>query len=147
MSKHHQLNHLGLIGIVSLAPDINNHTFVLNFITCKKLKQLLILGLDFAKTYKIGVDWYTYGTLFLRYKGKRIASTMKKKVIHAEKQQHYLKHHQQISGQEMKKTFSYSLHNYYTTLLCINNTIKASGSHGLMSKHIDRDRRECFSLD
>ena len=44
---------------------------------CKKQKQLLIVGLDFAQRYKIGVHWDADGTLFLRYKGKSIATAMK----------------------------------------------------------------------
>ena len=38
----------------------------------------MIVGLEFALRYKIGMDCDAYGTLFLRYKGKRIATTMKK---------------------------------------------------------------------
>ena len=69
---------LGLIEIVPLILDINNHTFVHNFIICKKLKQSLIVGLDFAQRYKTGIVWDAYGMLFLRYKGKRIAIAIKK---------------------------------------------------------------------
>ena len=39
---------LGTIGIVPLIPDIDNHTFVHNFIIHTKLKQSLIIELDFA---------------------------------------------------------------------------------------------------
>ena len=38
----------------------------------QKQKQPLIVELDFAQRYKIGIDWDAYGTLILRYK------TMKK---------------------------------------------------------------------
>ena len=62
---------LGPLGIVPLIPDINDHAFVHNIIICKKQKQPLIVGLGFAQRYIIGVGWDGYGTLFLRYKGKR----------------------------------------------------------------------------
>ena len=48
-----------------------------NFIICTKLKQPLILRLDFAQRYRIGIDWDIYGTLFLRCEGKKIATSMK----------------------------------------------------------------------
>ena len=74
---------LGLIGIVPLTLDIKNHTFIQNFIICKKLKQPFLVGLDSAQNTKIGVDLDTYGTLFLRYESTKIAAAMKK-VIHAD---------------------------------------------------------------
>ena len=43
------------IGIFPLLLDINDHTFIHNFIICKKLKQPLIIGLDFTQCYKIGL--------------------------------------------------------------------------------------------
>ena len=69
---------LGPIGIVPLILDINDLTFVHNFIICKKLKQPLTVGLDFAQRPKISIDLDSYGTLFLRYEGNRIATAMKK---------------------------------------------------------------------
>ena len=68
---------LGPIGIVPLICDINDHVFVHNFIICKKLKQPLIVGLDFAQRYKTGIDSDAHGT-YLRYKGKWIDTAMKK---------------------------------------------------------------------
>ena len=69
---------VGPIGIVPLILDINDHTFAHNFITCKKLKQPLIVGLALAQRYKIGVEWDAFGAFFLRCKGKKIATAMKK---------------------------------------------------------------------
>ena len=43
------------------------------------------MGLDFAQRYKTGIDWDAYGTLFLRYKGKKTATAMKR-VNHANNQ-------------------------------------------------------------
>ena len=69
---------LGLKGTIPLILDINDHTFVQHYMIYKKLKQPLIVELDFTQRYKIGADWDAYGTLFLGYKGKMIATAMKK---------------------------------------------------------------------
>ena len=42
------------------------------------MEQPLIEILDFSQRYKIGVEWNAYGTLFLRYKGKKIVTVIKK---------------------------------------------------------------------
>ena len=68
---------LGPTGVAPLELSIDNQNFVHNFIVCTKLKQHLILGLDFAQRYRIGIDWNTYGKLFLRCEGKQIATSMK----------------------------------------------------------------------
>ena len=44
---------------------------------CTKLKQHLILELDFTQRYRIGIDWEMYGKFFLRCEGKKIATSMK----------------------------------------------------------------------
>ena len=44
---------------------------------CTELKQHLILGLDFAQRYKIGIDWDINGKLFLKCRGGKKASSMK----------------------------------------------------------------------
>ena len=69
---------LGPKGIVPLILDINDDTFVHNFIICKKPKQPLNLGLHFAQRYKSGVDWDACEHLFLRYEGKMRATAMNK---------------------------------------------------------------------
>ena len=51
--------------------------FTYNFVVCAKLKQHLILGLDFAQRYKIRIDWDINEKLFLRCEGKKIASSLK----------------------------------------------------------------------
>ena len=63
---------------VHLLLDISDHTFIYNFIICKKLKQPFIVGLDLLQCYKFGVDWHAYGTLFLKNKDKNIATAMRK---------------------------------------------------------------------
>ena len=67
-----------LIGILSLTLYINDHSSAQNFIICKKLKHLLIVGLDFAQRYKIGLERDAYGALFLIFEGKKIATAMEK---------------------------------------------------------------------
>ena len=68
---------LGPIGITPLELNTDYHIFVYNFNVCTKLKQFLILGVNFAQRYRIGIDWDMYGTLFLRWEGKKIATSMK----------------------------------------------------------------------
>ena len=57
--------------------NIEEQNFAGNFIVCTKLKQHLVLGLDFAQRYKITIDWDINGKLFLRCKGKKIACSLK----------------------------------------------------------------------
>ena len=47
---------LGPIGIAPLELNIDDQNFGHNFIVYTKLKQHLILGLDFAQRYRIGID-------------------------------------------------------------------------------------------
>ena len=56
---------LGPIAIVQLTMNIEEHILKHNFIICTRLKQPLIIGLDFAQRYKLGVDWDSPGTLCL----------------------------------------------------------------------------------
>ena len=53
------------IGIVHLTMNIKEHSFKHNVIISTKLKQSLIIGLDFAQRYQLGGDWDTSGTLYL----------------------------------------------------------------------------------
>ena len=68
---------LGPIGIAPLDMNIEEQNSTHNFVVCTKLKQHLILGQDFVQRYKIGIDWDIKGKLFLRCKGKKIASSLK----------------------------------------------------------------------
>ena len=56
---------LGPIGLTSLTMNIEDHSLRHNFIICTKLKQPLIIGLDFAQRYRLGVDWDMTGTPYL----------------------------------------------------------------------------------
>ena len=44
------------VGIVPVIFDINDITFIHNFIICKKLNQPLIIDFDFAQCHKIGIN-------------------------------------------------------------------------------------------
>ena len=68
---------LGPIRIAPLDLNIDEHNFKHNFIVCTKLKQNLILVLNFAQRYKIVIDWDINGILFLRCKGKRMTTSLK----------------------------------------------------------------------
>ena len=56
---------LVMIGIVPFIMNIEEDRFRYNFIICTKLKQPLIIRIDFAQRYKIGVEWHNYGSLTL----------------------------------------------------------------------------------
>ena len=60
---------LGLIEIVCLILDINDHTFVPNFIICTKTEGTINCRIQFCTKAQMGIDWDAYGTLFLKYKG------------------------------------------------------------------------------
>ena len=66
---------LGPTGIAPPGLKIEQN-FTHNFIVYIKLKQNLILGLDFAQTYKIDIDSDIDGKLFPRCKGKKIATSL-----------------------------------------------------------------------
>ena len=68
---------LGPIAIASLDLNIEVQSFKQNFIVCTKLRQNLILGLNFAQRYKIGIDRDMNGKLLLRHEGKKIATSLK----------------------------------------------------------------------
>ena len=68
---------LGPIGIAPPDGNVDEQNFMYNFIVCTKLKQNLILGLDFTQRYKIGINWDINGKLFLRHGGKKIATSLK----------------------------------------------------------------------
>ena len=70
---------LSPIGIASLDLNIEGQNFTHNFIVCTKLKQYLILGLEFVQRYKIVIDWDINGKVFLRCKGKKDSHFLKDK--------------------------------------------------------------------
>ena len=68
---------IGPIGITPLELSIDYQHFEHNFVVCTKLKQHLILGLDFTQRYRIRLDWDIYGKLFLQHEVKIIAISIK----------------------------------------------------------------------
>ena len=68
---------LGLIGIAPLDLNVEEQNCTHNFIVCAKLKHYFILGLESAQRCIIAVDWDDNGKLFLRHKGKKIATSLK----------------------------------------------------------------------
>ena len=68
---------LGPIGIAPLELNMDDQNFAQNSVVYTKLKHHLILGLDFAQRYRIGIDLDKYGKLFLICECKKIATSMK----------------------------------------------------------------------
>ena len=62
---------LGLVVIVPLILDIDDHTNVHNFIICMKLKQSLTIQIDMGEHYD------AYATFFLKHDRRKIATDMK----------------------------------------------------------------------
>ena len=67
---------LGPRGIAPLDLNIEEQNFTHKFVLCTKLKQHLILGLDFAQRYKIGLDLDINEKVFLRCEGRKIGSSL-----------------------------------------------------------------------
>ena len=58
--------------------SLEEHSFKHNFVIWTNLKQPLIIGLDFAQRYKLGLDWDTSGRFYLWLDGWKIAIAVKK---------------------------------------------------------------------
>ena len=67
---------IGAIGTIHITCKIRNRTFKHKFIVCTALKAQMILGLDFAQTYQIGIDWDNNMEPYLRSEGKFLTSAM-----------------------------------------------------------------------
>ena len=65
---------LGPRGLVRLLIKIIDNHFEHLFIVCQNLKQPLLLRIDFAQHYKIGIDWDHTGASYLWYKGRQLMS-------------------------------------------------------------------------
>ena len=57
MVKQASGSSVGALGMIEIAFTIEGHTFKHKFIVCSALKMGVILGLDFAQSYQIGIDW------------------------------------------------------------------------------------------
>ena len=67
---------IGAIGTIDIICKISNRTFKHKFIICTALKAQMILGLDFAQTYRIGIDWDRNMEPYLRSEGRFLTSAM-----------------------------------------------------------------------
>ena len=67
---------IGAIGTMDITCKIRNRTFKHKFIVCPALEAQMILGLDFAQTYQIGIDWDNNMEPYLRSEGKFLTSAM-----------------------------------------------------------------------
>ena len=67
---------LGPIGLKQLTMNMEEHSFRHNLIICTKLKQPLIIGLDFAQRYRLEVDWDISGNLHIWLNGWKIATVI-----------------------------------------------------------------------
>ena len=56
---------LGATGFIYVPLEINGRKFTYYFIVCKRLKARILLGLDFAHNFRIGMDWGTDGNPYL----------------------------------------------------------------------------------
>ena len=56
---------IGTVGCLNLSYNIEDTMFTHRFIVCTKLTTPIILGLDFAQAYHIGIDWNVDSTLYL----------------------------------------------------------------------------------
>ena len=72
-----------------------NRTFKHKFIVCSALKAQMILGLDFAQTYRIGIDWDNNMEPCLRSEGKFLTSAMPLQTLNLGL---YVKQHPKIKG-------------------------------------------------
>ena len=61
-------------GIVKVTLAINDKQFEHTFIMCQNLKQPLLLGMDFAQNYRIGIDWNHNSVSYLKQRGWKLIS-------------------------------------------------------------------------
>ena len=72
---------IGAKGTVDIAFRIQDKPFKHKFIVCSALKTEIILGLDFAQTYRIGIDWDESMAPYLRTAGKFLTKAMPLKTL------------------------------------------------------------------
>ena len=67
---------VGAIGMIEIVCTIEGQSFRHKFIVCSALKASMILGLDFAQSYQIGIDWDDNMEPYLRSGGKYLTTAM-----------------------------------------------------------------------
>ena len=75
---------VGAIGMIEMICNIKGKSFKHKFIVCSALKETMILGLDFAQSYQIGIDWDDNMDPYLRWNGKYLTSAMPLRSLHPE---------------------------------------------------------------
>ena len=73
---------IGAVGCLNLSYNIEDTTFTHRFIMCTKLTTPIILSLDFAKAYHIGINWNVDSTPYLRHRGKYLVTAHPLKSMH-----------------------------------------------------------------
>ena len=72
---------IGAIGTLDIKFRIHEKPFFQRVIVCASLKTEMILGLDFAQTYRIGIDWDETMAPYLRTAGKFLVKAMPLKAL------------------------------------------------------------------
>ena len=67
---------IGAMGTLDITFKVRERPFRHKFIVCSALKTEMILGLDFAQTYRIGIDWDENMAPYLRTAGKFLTKAM-----------------------------------------------------------------------
>ena len=67
---------MGALGMIEITFTIEGHIFKHEFIVCSALKTGVILGLDFAQSYRIGIDWNDAMEPYLGSRGKYLTTAM-----------------------------------------------------------------------
>jgi hypothetical protein len=67
---------LKAIGLTTLEVDFGTKGFAQNFIVCEALSKPLILGIDFARSHSVGMDWDERGQMFLYTQGRKKLAEM-----------------------------------------------------------------------
>ena len=103
---------IGAMGTLDMKFEIQEKPFCQKFIVCSSLKMAMILGLDFAQTYRIGIDWDDTMAPYLRTAGKFLVKAMPLKSltptrlvqeIHLKEQRNTAKTVSDIDSHEHKK--------------------------------------------
>ena len=67
---------VGAIGMIEIVCTIEGQSYRHKFIVCSALKANMILGLDFAQSYRIRIDWDDNMEPYLRSGGKYLTTAM-----------------------------------------------------------------------
>ena len=104
MVKEASGSSVGALGMIEIIFTIEEHTFKHKFIVCSALKTGMILGLDFAQSYHIGIDWNDSMEPYLRARGKYLTTVMPLQVLNPDNMVQMIQHqsHQRSTEQPIK---------------------------------------------